>query len=60
MKTREWLSFETLKREVKEAGITSQRHYYKAYKSHSGWPFRPGQVYKSEWKGNDDFFGREK
>ena len=31
-KKEKWLSFEDLKQEVREAGIISRHHYYKAYK----------------------------
>ena len=54
------LSFEDLKREVREAGITKETQYWDEYKKHPGWLSNPDFAYKTEWRGSNDFFGKEK
>ncbi|MEK9161394.1 MAG: DEAD/DEAH box helicase, partial [Patescibacteria group bacterium] len=47
----EWPTFEDLKQEVKEVGITTGWQYRKESKNHSRWPSVPNEVYKKEWNG---------
>ena len=55
-----WLPFETFKQEVIRAGIVSGAQYFQERKNHPKWPSTPNETYKDNWKGWDDFLGREK
>ncbi len=55
-----YLDFETLKMEVRVAGISNQIEYRLEQKKHPDWPSAPYDHYKKEWTNFSDFFGREK
>jgi len=57
---REFLSFQDLKKAIQSAGVTTMQQYKIEQKKHPGWPASPWTMYKQEWKGQPDFFGREK
>ena len=55
-----FLNFETLKAEVKAAGITAnEKDYRQKQKKHPNWPSAPDVHYR-EWTNWPEFFGREK
>ena len=55
----EFTPFEQLQIEVIEAKIESERHYHSEYKNHKGWPSKPNATYKDQWRGWENFLGKE-
>ncbi len=54
-----FLSYVDLQAQVKAAGITDNKGYSAVYKNHPGWPSNPNHIYKNQWKGWSEFFGKE-
>ncbi|MFA6602065.1 MAG: DEAD/DEAH box helicase family protein [Candidatus Paceibacterota bacterium] len=55
----DFLKFETLKTEVRDAAIAGLNDYKKKYREHKGWPSNPNMVFKDQWPGWPAFLGKE-
>ncbi|MDD2758441.1 MAG: integrase repeat-containing protein [Patescibacteria group bacterium] len=55
-----FLSLQELREAVKEQGVTTVNGYVEESSKHVDWPSYPARIYKDEWKGWMDFFGKEK
>lgn len=55
-----WLNFDELKKEVKEAGVTTQKQYQQESRNRPNWPADPYTRFKDEgWISWPDLFGKE-
>ena len=57
---KDFLTFDQLQKEVREANIKKAENYFKEYKNHHGWPSNPTKIYNDQWVSWEEFLGTEK